>query len=175
MAPPPPAPPVPPLGLGQGGPMDPMQGGQGGQGGPPQPSPAQAHATELKVKPIPLPAEGKGSYTYWKKEVDASVERLTQFKPEWDRNVMSYRAKPLTKMPHEDAVVVPRDFALVEQKAAQLFFRTPAVRLTTRIKAVQDPVQVFQDILNYYLSEDEAGSLATRPLWTGCSAHRPAT
>jgi len=160
MAPPPFAPPVPPLGLGQGGPMDPMQGGQGGQGGPPQPSPAQAHATELKVKPIPLPAEGKGSYTYWKKEVDASVERLTQFKPEWDRNVMSYRAKPLTKMPHEDAVVVPRDFALVEQKAAQLFFRTPEVRLTTRIKAVQDPVQVFQDILNYYLSEDEAGSMA---------------
>lgn len=118
-------------------------------------------STNYSARPdlIPLPEEGRGSYTYWKKEVDAAVQRLQEFKPDWDRNTMSYRAKPLTATPEVDAVVVPRDFAMVEQKSAQLFFKSPDVQLKTKFTPIKDAVSTWAPVLNHFLSEDEANAM----------------
>jgi len=117
------------------------------------------YSTRPPVLPLP-PEDTHGSRKYWKKEVDAAVERLNDFKPDWDRNVLSYRAKSLSTMPTSDTVVVPRDFAFVEQKAAQLFFQTPEIHLKTDLEALKDAVTIFQPVLNHYLSEDEVNALA---------------
>lgn len=108
---------------------------------------------------LPLPSEGHGSRQYWKQQIDAAIERVTKEKPDWDANILSYRAKSLNAIPTTDTVVVPRDFTFVEQKSAQLFFQTPEVHLKTNLRQLADAVTVFQPVLNYYLSEDRTNAL----------------
>lgn len=110
---------------------------------------------------LPLAEEGRGSRSYWKKELDASKERLDQVKPDWDRNVLAYRAKSLNSTPTTDTVVVPRDFGYVEQKKAQVFFQVPEVHLTALQDNLEAAVPVFQAVVNKYLSADEMNALAT--------------
>jgi hypothetical protein len=108
---------------------------------------------------LPLEAEGRGSLTYWRKEADAALERLKQFRTAWNRNLASYRMQSLDLTPTTDTVVVPRDFANVEQKGSQLFFQVPDVHLTAKQADKAEAVRVFQAVLNHYLSEDEVDAL----------------
>lgn len=111
--------------------------------------------------PIDLPTEGRGSLAWWRKELEGAAEKVKNLKDtDWDKNILSYRAKTLTIRPDADTVVVPRDFPFVEQKIAQLFFQLPEVHLTARQTGLEDAVQIFQPVINYYLSEDEVNALS---------------
>lgn len=112
-------------------------------------------------EPLLLPDEGRNSRTYWKKELDAAQERLDQVSPDWDRNVLRYRAKSLSNDPKVDTVVVPRDFSYVEQKKAQVFFQVPEVHLTPLQDGLEGAVPVFQAVVNKYLGADDINALAT--------------
>src|SRR6185436_14713094 len=81
--------------------------------------------------------------------------------PSWNRNLDAYRAQSLDKTPDYDTIVVPRDFENVEQKKSSLFFQIPDVHLTGKQPGLEDAVQIFQSVLNHYLSDDEVNALAT--------------
>lgn len=127
---------------------------------PPTPPPTPADSAQ---DVLPLPADGHGSRAYWKREIDAATEKVKALKDsEWDNNILSYRAKNLAAIQDNGVgnVVVPRDFPMVEQKAAQLFFQTPDIHLKSTLPALADPVTLWQPVVNHYLSEDECNALA---------------
>src|SRR5258708_37252727 len=79
-----------------------------------------------REKILPLRDEGFGSYDYWQREIKAAEQkRDDDQKPDWDHNIKSYLAKPLISTPDIDKIIVPKDFANVEQKKASLFFQLP--------------------------------------------------
>lgn len=110
---------------------------------------------------LPLPDEGRGSRAWWKKELEAAEERITAQKPDWDRNIQSYRSKSLQKVPITDMVTVPRDFTYVEQKRSTLFFQVPDVHLKPLQDGLKGAIPLFQAVLNQLLSEDGLDALAT--------------
>ena len=110
---------------------------------------------------LPLPAEGHGSLEYFKNQIKAAQEKLDSYKDDWDRNVQSYLAKVLDKSPHDDAVIVPMDFANVEAKKANLFYQTPEVQLTAQQPGLEDAVSVFQAVLNHELGLEGVDALST--------------
>jgi hypothetical protein len=128
---------------------------------PPVPAlPPRPKTPEPDLPPLPLPSDGRGSREFWKKEIQASNDKIKELKEkDWDPAILSYRGKPLTLLPEVDTVVVPRDFPFVEQKNAQLFFQVPEVHLTAKQDGLADAVSTFQPVLNYYLSEDEVDAL----------------
>lgn len=112
-------------------------------------------------KVLPLPEDGRGSMQWWKKELEASISRLDAVRPEWENNLLAYRAKSLRQAPTTDTVTVPRDFTYVEQKKSTLFFQLPDVHLSPAQDGVKDAIPLFQAVLNHYLGEDEIDALAT--------------
>lgn len=109
---------------------------------------------------LPLPSQGHGSRHYWTKQIDASVEKIKHEKVDWDKNLLSYRAKVLSQAPTTDAIIAPRDFPFVEQKIAQLFFQVPEVHLTALQDELGDAVQIFQSVMNFYLGPDKLNAMA---------------
>ena len=113
---------------------------------------------------LPLPAEGRGSLEYWQGQIAAAEEHRTHIKEQdWDPAVQSYQAKTLTIRPEHDTVVVPKDFANVERKKAELFFQNPEVHLKAKLPGLEDAVQIFQAVLNHHLGPDgvDAGAMMT--------------
>lgn len=116
-----------------------------------------------------VPKDGPGSYAFWRSEIEASKawwDRLSKTR-QWDRNVQSYLGKTLSSVPADDTVVVPKDYANVEQKKALLFFQVPEVTLTAEQPGLEDAVRVFQAVLNRKLRSDEvnAGALMNEVLF----------
>lgn len=104
-----------------------------------------------------LPAEGPGSFSFWLKEAKRSEDWLKSIatKREWDKNTQAYLT--LTERRGDD-VVVPKDYANVEQKKALLFFQVPEVTLTAEQPGLEDAVRVFQAVLNRKLRADEVNA-----------------
>lgn len=113
---------------------------------------------------LPLPKEGHGSYSYWTDQIKtAEDKRKTYQDSDWDRNVQAYLGKSLDTKPEYDTVTVPKDFANVERKKAELFFQNPEINLTPRMPGLEDAVNIFQAVLNHYLGPSgvDAGTLMT--------------
>ena len=103
-----------------------------------------------------MPAEGFGSLAWFKDQVTAAEEKVKRYEKSWKRNVSQLTATPLSILPTADTVVVPIDFANVEQKKAQLYFKNPEVQLTAApgYQALADAVQAFGYLLNETLGPD---------------------
>lgn len=113
--------------------------------------------------PLQLPSEGHGSFEFWKKEIlAAAAKRDEDFKPNWDRNIASYQAKsgaPTPSVSDTDAIVVPKDFANVEQKRAQLFFQLPKVLCKAMRPDAEDSAPLVQAILRFYLGPQRVDAM----------------
>lgn len=102
---------------------------------------------------IPLPSEGPNSLGSWTTRREASRDLIKRIKPDWDKN----QDRLLVKAPAKGEVVVPKDFANVEQKKAALAFQVPAIQLSLSQPnpmgdAGGDPVEVFEAVVNHYLT-----------------------
>lgn len=120
---------------------------------------------------LPLPAEGHGSLSYWTSQIKDSEEKRNRYKDlEWDKNIQSYLGKSLTTVPEQDTVTVPKDFANVERKKAELFFQNPDVNLTPKFPGLEDAVSTFQAVLNHYLGPErvDAGAMMTEVTFDAC-------
>ena len=120
---------------------------------------------------LPLVPEGHGSLTYWQQQIKDSEDKRRSYKEsDWDRNVQSYLGKTLTVAPTVDTVTVPKDFANVERKKAELFFQNPEVNLNPKLPGLEDATQVFQAVLNFYLGPDkvDAGAMMTECTFDAC-------
>lgn len=104
----------------------------------------------------PLPAEGYGSLQWFREQIRASEDKIARYAPSWKKNLRQLTATPLDLTPKTDTVIVPLDFANVEQKKAQLYFRNPEVQLTAAPghEARADAVQAFGHLLNETLGPD---------------------
>lgn len=98
---------------------------------------------------LPLSKKGVCSYEWWMSVIKSSEDmRDALCDSDWKPNVAAYR----NKQPQKDGEIrVNIDFTNVEQKKAQLFFRTPEVQLTARRPDTQDAVNVFQEVINHKL------------------------
>ena len=121
---------------------------------------------------IDFPAtEGHGSLTYWRSQIQVAQEKRDRYKQEeWDRNVQSYLGKTLSIKPEHDTVTVPKDFANVERKKAELFFQIPDVNLQPKLPGLEDAVAIFQAVLNHELSPSgvDAHALMTEVTFDAC-------
>ena len=90
------------------------------------PNVAQAETPRL---PLP-PDQEHGSLSYWQRQIQCAEDKRKEYKErDWDRNVQAYQGKTLETRLDYDVVTVPKDFANVERKKAELFFQNPAVNL----------------------------------------------
>lgn len=100
-------------------------------------------------KVLPLKGEGVGSYEWWMESLKTSEESRDAVRDaDWKPNVEAYRGKGTKK---DGQIRVNVDFTNVEQKKAQLFFRTPDVQLTAHRPETEDAVILFQQVLNHKL------------------------
>jgi len=121
--------------------------------------------------PVPLPKEGHGSLSYWQDQIQSADEKRLRYKEqEWDKNVQYYLGRTLDALPQQDTVVVPKDFANVERKKAELFFQNPDVTLTPKMPGLEDAVFKFQAVLNQKLGPDgvDAGTMMTETTFDAC-------
>lgn len=100
--------------------------------------------------------EGFGSLAWFREQITAAEDKIQRYEKAWKRNIASYTNKPLTLMPTQDTVVVPLDFANVEQKKAQLYFQNPDVTLVAAPghEAQAEAIQAFGVVLNETLGSD---------------------
>lgn len=113
---------------------------------------------------LPLPPEGFGSWGFWKDEITAAEQKRDQdFKPDWDRNVRSYLAKPSSTVGQEstnpDQLVTPKDFANVEQKKAQLFFQLPKIIMKALRPDFEQAAPIAQAVLRFYLGPNRVDAV----------------
>jgi len=121
--------------------------------------------------PQALPADDEGPTTHlplsqedigkWKRRLEQSKRLREPFIDEWKDAVQAYLGKPLTKDPTRDTVIVPKEFAFLEQKKAQLAFQVPEVQLKPKRPGLEGAVSVFQSALNYEMGPDGANVKAT--------------
>lgn len=111
---------------------------------------------------VEAPDEGPGSFGFWQQQTTRAAAWWQDLAAarKWDQNLQSYLVKPLAQHPTRDTVVVPDDYALVEQKKALLFFQVPEVQLTPQQPGLEDSVQVFQAVLNRLLQPDQVNAAA---------------
>jgi len=104
----------------------------------------------------PLPVEGFGSLSWFRDQIEAAEDKIKRYEKAWKQNIASLTNKPLSMVPAKDTVIVPIDFANVEQKKAQLYFQNPDVQLTPAPghEAQADAIQAFTALLNETLSAD---------------------
>lgn len=111
-------------------------------------------ADDQPLAALPLADDGANSLEAWKTRIDASQKTIERLKDEqWDRNLDRYLAKkPLAAT--LDTVIVPKDYANVEQKKAQLFFQVPDVQLEAAEPLAQgkeDAIAIFEKVLDFQL------------------------
>ena len=102
---------------------------------------------------LPFPElEGPYSFKAWKARITAAEERRDSHRPDWKANIArAYRGKLLNAMPDHDYIVVPKDYANVEQKKPQLFFQNPEVQLTALQPGLEPAALLFQAVINHHL------------------------
>jgi hypothetical protein len=102
----------------------------------------------------------------WKSRIDDAERVRRTWEPWWDANVAEYAPKA-SENPESWAtsrVRTNRHFALVEQKKAQLFFRSPEVVCTPSplMTAQADVVETHEQLVNAYLGVGRLGGSARR-------------
>lgn len=105
------------------------------------------------VVKIPLATEGVNTAGAWKTRVEASQAAIDRVKPDWDRNQERYLVKKSLAGAKDD-VIVPKDYANVEQKKAQLAYRVPEIQLEPMeplASGMEDAVAIFEAVVNYQL------------------------
>jgi len=121
---------------------------------------------------LPLPPNNEfGSYSYWTDQITQAEEKRKEYKEkDWDRNVQSYLGKVLTTIPEYDTVTVPKDFANVERKKAELFFQNPDINLKPKRPGLEEAVQTFQAVVNHKLGPEgvDAGAMMTECTTDAC-------
>jgi hypothetical protein len=106
---------------------------------------------------IPLPTDGPHSAAIWHARIKSAADRMRTTKVASGReNVKRYEMKTLSAAPTEDTVVVPDDFSNTEQKKAQLFFKSPDVKLKPTMKGLDQAVHLFEAVVNEQLGPDGA-------------------
>jgi len=105
---------------------------------------------------LPLSDE---QFAKWKSRIQASKDMIDEVKDEWAENKERYLLKK-KKGQHESEVIVPKDFAFVEQKKAALFFQTPTVLLSPKLPGLEPAVPVFEAVLNHHLGRDGVNAKA---------------
>ena len=107
---------------------------------------------------LPLTDEQVGQ---WWTEVKAADAARVAWEPWWDANLKAY-APISSDDPKKFGgnVNTNRDFSLVEQKKAQLFFQSPEVTIkpSPLMEGAEDVLQVHQHILNEYLGVDRVNA-----------------
>lgn len=121
---------------------------------PPTPPPIGGAQMSSSTPPVqgvaPLPPDGANSYNQWKGRLQASQDVVDRHKISWDVNQDRYLAKkPMGT--HESEIIVPIDYANVEQKKAALFFQNPKVLITPLLPGLAKSAPVFEAVVNYNL------------------------
>lgn len=121
--------------------------------------PAPADAQQPNPVKIALPEDGTNSFEMWKARIQASKDLIDAAKPDWEANQKRYLVKAAQDK-NSEAVVVPKDYANVEQKKALLFFQTPEVQLEPQQPGLEEAVPVFEAFLNQLLGADGVNAMA---------------
>lgn len=109
---------------------------------------------------LPLPNDGPHAASAWKARYTGALNRMKPKVETGRANVRRYQVKHLDIAPAADTVVVPDDYANVEQKKAQLFFQSPEVALKATMPGLEKAVPVFQAVINEKLGPDEIDALS---------------
>lgn len=97
-----------------------------------------------------LPATGPNSLVMWKSRMTESQDVVDRLKVSWDVNQDRYLAKrPLGG--HESDIIVPIDYANVEQKKAALFFQNPKILISPLLPGLEKAAPIFEAVVNYRL------------------------
>jgi hypothetical protein len=100
---------------------------------------------------IPL---SQDDVTKWKSRIEKSAELLkNRHRSEWRENTGALETRPLKEKPEKDLIVVNKDLPRVKQKMAQLFYQVPEVQLKPRREDYAPAAQVFQPVLNFFLTK----------------------
>lgn len=114
---------------------------------------------------IELPADGLGSEKYWQDEIERSEKRRKKELDNWKVNLDRYKGQrdgvDKGGRGGNTQITVNVDFYNTEQKAAQLFFQTPAVQLTPQMPGLEDAAVLFQHVLNEKLGPNGASVIDT--------------
>ena len=107
---------------------------------------------------LPLPEDGPHAASAWQARITSAKQRMQRKVEKGRANVKRYQVehKDLT----DGEVVVPDDFANVEQKKAQLFFQSPDVQLRPTMPGLENAALLFQAVLNEQLGPDGADAKA---------------
>jgi hypothetical protein len=97
----------------------------------------------------------------WRARLTAAREIIRPLIQEGRTNVARYRVKTLANKPVEPTVVVPLDYAYVEQKKAQLFNETPEVLVEAGQPEAEPVVPLMKAIANEALGSDGVNLDAT--------------
>lgn len=103
---------------------------------------------------IPLPLDGpRQSVTAWRDRVTAAKDKREKIAGDagWKDRIDAYLGKPLKGTPKADTVVVPKDYANVEQKKAQLFTQIPDLHLEPKRDEFGPAAPIAQAVLRDYL------------------------
>lgn len=121
---------------------------------------AMPDVTPQKPRALELPKDGIGSFGFWKQEAAAAKQFIEDVKSQrkWEDNLKAWSAS--TKGYRRNDVVVPKDFTLVQQKGAMLFFQTAEVQLTAKKPEYANAVPVFQAVVNYHLGPSGVDALS---------------
>ena len=99
----------------------------------------------------------------WWSDIDAAEVIRKQHETWWEANLDAYSPK-VTKDPkaYGSDINTNRDFTLVEQKKAQLFFQTPEVNIKPAplMYGQEDVLLTHQDILNEYLGPEQVDAIS---------------
>lgn len=115
-----------------------------------------AEQTPIDPNVLPLPEDGPHAATVWRMRITTATGRMKAKILHGRENVLRYQVKHLSQTPADHTVVVPDDYANVEQKKAQLFFQSPEVQLRPTMPGLEQPALLFQAVLNEQLGPDGA-------------------
>lgn len=117
-------------------------------------APTSAPTTTPGVSTVlQLPTEGPNCLSAWTARLTKAAEIIDPITEAGKKNIAAYRGKSLAeKELKADRVVVNTDFANVEQKKPQLFGQVPRVQLTAELPGLEGAVEIFQAVVNKYLS-----------------------
>lgn len=105
---------------------------------------------------VDLPVEGQHAPGAWKARITSAKQRMEPIIKRGQENVRRYQVQHLDYDPKADTVVVPKDFANVEQKKPQLFFQSPEIQLRPTLPGLEAAALKFQAVVNEKLGPDGA-------------------
>jgi hypothetical protein len=117
---------------------------------PPQPMPSMPAGAQPILKPPPLTTD---ELSAWKARLSAGRDIAKELITEGRKSMARVTAKTLTNRPTQHTVVVPLDYASVEQKKAQLF-QVPEMIAEGRTPEMEPVAPLFAAITNFQLGPE---------------------